>query len=140
MKSSRKSSPTSERAPRRCPGAARWRNGARARATLIVTDLEGEKVLGPRFIRLLEEIRAHGSMRRASLELGLGYRHAVAWVRRAESTLGRQLVDRHAGGAAGGGAGLTPDGVELVRQYRSISRELGRIAERAEQLILGENP
>src|SRR5690242_2669254 len=115
MSSSPKSSGTSEHAsarrPRRrraCPGSAVWRHRARARAVLIVT-VDGEKVLGPRFIRLLEEIRTQGSVRRAAFSLGIGYRHAIDWIRRAEALVERPLVIRRAGGVAGGGSGLTPD-------------------------------
>ena len=144
MSSSSKSSGTTERAPthtqtrrrRVCPGAAVWRHQARARAVLIVA-VNGEKVLGPRFIRLLEEIRTQGSVRRAALSLGIGYRHAIDWIRRAEALVERPLVIRRAGGVAGGGSGLTPEGVMLVRKYRRISRALGKIAAHAEEEILG---
>ena len=119
-----------------CPGSAVWRRHARARAVLIVA-VNGEKVLGPRFIRLLEEIRTQGSVRRAAFSLGIGYRHAIDWIRRAEALVERPLVIRRAGGVAGGGSGLTPEGVMLVRKYRRISRALGKIAARAEQEILG---
>src|SRR5919108_5949778 len=128
MSSSRSSSRASELVPplnagrrraRRCPGSAVWRNRARARAVLIV-DVGGEKVLGPRFVRLLEEIRAQGSVRRAALSLGVGYRHAIDWIRRAETLLDRPLVIRRAGGVAGGGSGLTPDGMTLIPTYRRV--------------------
>jgi molybdate transport system regulatory protein len=112
-----------------------WRDHIHARATLIVT-LDGEKVLGPRFVRLLEEIDRAGSMRRAALALGLGYRHAIAWIHRAESVLERPLVVRRIGGVAGGGSGLTHEGALLVRNYHRVSRALGRVVERAERDIL----
>lgn len=139
MSSSPSSSHPSERR-RRCPGSASWASGLRARAVLMVTGPDGEKVLGPRFVRLLEEVRDRGSIRRAALALGLGYRHALDWIRRAEATLGRPLVVRHAGGAAGGGAGLTDDGIALVRNYRRVSAQLARIAAHAEAAILGAQP
>lgn len=157
MSSWRKSSPSTSRtshqasgvrrgsgdapaAPRRsgrrsCKGAVQWRDRLRARAVFIV-DLDGEKVLGPRFIRLLEEIGREGSVRQAALRLGLGYRHAIAWIRRAESVLDRSLVMRQAGGVAGGGSGLTHDAVLLIHSYHRVSRALGKVVERAERDIL----
>jgi molybdate transport system regulatory protein len=121
-------------------GACLWsvttRDDLRARAVLVVVQ-RGEKVIGPRFIRLLEEIRARGSVRQAALELGVGYRHAIAWIRRAEQALDRPLVVRRAGGVAGGGSGVTPEGLALIRTYGRISRAIGKIVERAGREILG---
>lgn len=110
-----------------------------ARAALIV-DHEGGKVVGPRFVRLLEEIDAQGSVSRATTTLRLGYRHAIRWIRHAESVLGRSLVVRRSGGAAGGGSGLTVDGVALVRAYRRVSHAIDELVCRAETEILGERP
>jgi molybdate transport repressor ModE-like protein len=112
-----------------------WRDRIRALAVLII-DRDGEKVLGPRFIRLLEEIDRQGSVRQAALTLGLGYRHAIAWIRRAESVLDRSLVVRQAGGAAGGGSGLTADGELLIHRYHRVSRAIGKVVARAEHDIL----
>lgn len=135
MNSTSRSSRTSERGSRRCPGTAEWRGGLRARAVLIVS-YEGEKVLGPRFIRLLEEIRHRGSVRAAAASLGIGYRHAIAWIQRGETVLQRPLVERHAGGSSGGGAGLTPEAVRLIQAYRRAGRALGRVVARAEAEML----
>lgn len=148
MSSSRSSSPSTDarrrggagdeaRRPRGggCRGAVPWRDRLRARAVLIV-DLDGEKVLGPRFVHLLEEIDRQGSVRQAALRLGLGYRHAIDWIRRAESVLDRALVIRRAGGVAGGGSGLTRDGMLLIHNYHRVSRALGKVVERAERHIL----
>lgn len=111
----------------------------RARAALIV-DHDGGKVLGPRFVRLLEEVDAQGSVSRATATVGLGYRHAIRWIRHAESVLGHRLVVRRAGGVAGGGSGLTADGVALVRAYRRVSHAIDEVVCRAEAEILGEQP
>lgn len=118
-----------------CPGTARWSARLRARAVLIL-EAEGEKVLGPRFVRLLEEIEARGSVHRAARRLGLGYRHAIAWIRRAETVLRRPLVERHAGGVAGGGSHLTLGALLLVRSYRRVGRALDRVVARAKTEIL----
>jgi molybdate transport system regulatory protein len=109
----------------------------RTRAALVV-DADGAKIIAPRFIRLLEEIRVQGSVRQAAKALGLGHRHAIAWIQRAEATLARPLVVRRTGGSAGGGSGLTLDGVRLVQSYRRLSRALERIVIRAEREIFGE--
>jgi len=118
---------------------ARWSAGLRARAVLIL-EAEGEKVLGPRFVRLLEEIESRGSVLRAARRLSIGYRHAIAWIQRAEAVLRRPLVERQAGGATGGGSRLTGEGLALVRSYRRVGRALDRIVARARTEILGARP
>jgi molybdate transport repressor ModE-like protein len=141
MKSSRSSSPSSRRVrhPARvappCPNRTPWGDRLRARASLVVEQDGGppNRVLGPRFVLLLEGIQARGSVRGAAREIGLGYRHAVAWIQCSEAALDRPLVVRRAGGVAGGGAGLTLDGIAVVRAYRRISRSLDRIVARAER-------
>lgn len=117
-----------------CPGSAAWRHGMRARAALIVDHSDG-KVLGPRFLRLLEEIDARGSLSGAAIAVGVGYRHAIEWIRRAERLLARPLVTRRVGGVHGGGSGLTREGLALVRSYRRVSRAIDRIVQRAEREI-----
>jgi len=118
-----------------CRNSIRWRGGARARAVLIVVR-DGEKIIGPRFIEMLEEIDARGSIRAAAASLGIGYRHALAWIRRAEILVGQALVERHAGGPAGGGARLTGKAHRVTRAYRRVNSSIYRLIERAEREIL----
>ncbi|MGH7646664.1 MAG: winged helix-turn-helix domain-containing protein [Gemmatimonadaceae bacterium] len=120
---------------RPCRNSIRWRGGARARAVLIVLR-DGDKIIGPRFIQLLDGIEARGSIRAAASELGLGYRHALAWITRAESLVGQPLVNRHAGGAAGGGAVLTDKARRVSAAYRRVNSSIYRLVERAEREIL----
>ena len=135
MKSTSSSSPTSERGSRGCRSGIRWRGGVRAHAVLIVLR-DGEKVIGPRFIGLLDEIQACGSIRAAASGLGIGYRHALDWITRAESLIGQPLVERHAGGASGGGARLTRRAIRMSRAYRRINSSITHLVERAEREIL----
>ena len=135
MKSTSSSSQISEPGARLCRNAVRWRGGARARAVLIVVH-GGDKVIGPRFIQLLEEIHARGSIRAAASSLGIGYRHALAWITRAESLVGQALVERHAGGSTGGGASLTERALRVARAYRRVNASIHRLVERAEREIL----
>jgi molybdate transport system regulatory protein len=135
MKSTFSSSPPSERGVRPCRNSIRWRGGARARAVLIVVR-DGDKIIGPRFIQMLEEIDARGSIRAAAAALGIGYRHALAWIRRAELLVGQALVERHAGGSAGGGASLTDKARRVARAYRRVNSSIYHLVERAEREIL----
>ncbi len=135
MKSTSSSSPTSDGAVRPCRNSIRWRGGARARAVLIVLR-DGDKIIGPRFIQLLDGIEVRGSIRAAAHELGIGYRHALDWITRAEALVGEALVERRVGGAAGGGAVLTDKARRVSRAYRRVNSSIYRLVERAEREIL----
>lgn len=126
--------PTAEEVGGSC--AVEWGERVTARACLFVA-LDGEKVIGPRFIRLLREITAQGSVRGAARRLNVGHRHAIAWVQQAESLLRRPLVQRHAGGAHGGGATLTSGGETLVQAYLTVEADIKRRLTAARAEILG---
>lgn len=114
-----------------CAGALEWRRDLHVRASLVISH-DGVKTVGPRFIRLLREIESRGSIRQASLSLGIGYRHAIEWIQRAERVLDRPVVRRRAGGGPGGGASLTREGKRLVVVYDRVGRDIVRRLARAE--------
>lgn len=68
-------------------------------------------------MRLLRAIDTTGSIRSAAARVGWSYRHALAYIDNAESTLGRVLVDRKRGGNERGGANLTDEGRDFVARY-----------------------
>lgn len=113
-----------------------WSERITARACLFVA-LDGEKIIGPRFVRLLRVIAQEGSVRGAARHLNVGHRHAIAWIQRAETLLSRALVQRRAGGAGGGGATLTPAGETLVQAYLAIEADIKRRLAAARTEILG---
>jgi molybdate transport system regulatory protein len=82
----------------------------------------GGPPLGPGKIDLLEQIAAHGSLVQAASELGMSYRRAWALVQELARMFGRPVVETTVGGAAGGGARLTPFAHRLVASYRSVER------------------
>ncbi|MFO7171350.1 MAG: LysR family transcriptional regulator [Bacillota bacterium] len=83
----------------------------------------GGEVDGDALCRLLEAVAQEGSLSGACRRLGMAYRSAWALLRRAEAELGVALVERQAGGPAGGGARLTPLGEELLAGYRRLQAE-----------------
>lgn len=115
-----------------CFGSLDWRGGLRVRAVLIVGS-DDEKIIGPRFIRLLGAVNTLGSIRQAAASLGIGYRHAIAWIGQAEAVLGQRLVERRAGGTAGGGATNTTEATALIAAYERTAREIRRVLVRAER-------
>ena len=80
--------------------------------------------IGPGKIALLEAIEASGSISAAAKQLGMSYRRAWLLVDEANRSLVHPAVRAAAGGKRGGGAQLTPTGIELCRRYRAIERQV----------------
>ena len=80
-------------------------------------DDAGNRVFGPGPAELLRRIREHGSLRAASISMGMAYTKALALVRNAETALGSPLTTRVVGGAGGGGSTPTPEADLLLASY-----------------------
>lgn len=82
--------------------------------------LDGDHSLGPGKIQLLECVREHGSISAAARAMEMAYRHAWEMIDDLNQGFGRAVVETASGGAAGGGARLTPFGEEVVRRFRAM--------------------
>ena len=106
-------------------------------------DLDGDHLLGPGKVRLLEAIEAHGSISAAGRALGMSDRRAWLLVDELTGLFREPVVATQHGGTRGGGAGLTDFGRELIRVYREMEREAaGALAgplHRLEQALADEN-
>ncbi|MDJ0789603.1 MAG: LysR family transcriptional regulator [Myxococcota bacterium] len=104
----------------------------RARSRLRVTLYLGEAghKLGPGKVRLLEAIEREGSIAAAARSMGMAYRHAWEMVDELNHSFDTPVARVRAGGSAGGGAGLTEFGAELVARFRRIEAEAQRGAGR----------
>jgi molybdate transport system regulatory protein len=76
--------------------------------------------IGPGKVDLLEAIADTGSITAAAKALGMSYRRAWLLVDMMNRCFETPVVVAGAGGAKGGGATVTPLGVEVVRRYRRI--------------------
>jgi molybdate transport system regulatory protein len=95
----------------------------RVKAWLVAGD---EFLMGPRYVRLLEEIDRHGSIREACSRIGLSYRTCLNRIRRMERVLRAPVIHTTRGGPTGGGSELTPEARDIVRLYREWRGELER--------------
>ena len=75
---------------------------------------------GPGKADLLETIRATGSIAAAGRSLGMSYSRAWQLVGAMNREFRSPLVPREKGGAARGGASLTPLGAEVLNRYRAL--------------------
>ena len=83
-------------------------------------DLASGGHFGSRKIALLEAIQAQGSISEAARAVGMTYRSAWQWVEEINGALHEPAVTAKAGGRKGGGAVLTPIGIQIVDRYRAM--------------------
>lgn len=77
-------------------------------------------VLGPGRADLLDFIAQTGSIAAAGRRMGMSYKRAWSLVESLNSSFHQPLVETAKGGAAHGGARLTPLGQELLAAYRAL--------------------
>ena len=79
-----------------------------------------EVAMGPGKADLLEAIAEAGSISGAARSMGMSYRRAWLLVDVMNRSFQKPLVHSAAGGAQGGGAQLTEDGVAALAHFRSM--------------------
>ncbi len=87
----------------------------------VYLDEQGPK-LGRGKIRLLEAVRAHGSISAGARAMGMAYRHAWVLIDELNRTFAEPVVLSTMGGRRGGGAQLTVWGEELVERFAEMDR------------------
>ncbi len=92
---------------------------------------EDRRFMGPGAYQLLTLTSELGSLRQASMQMGMSYSKAHAIVKRAERALGGPLLKSRTGGANGGGAELTPLGRKVLAAYDVMRQSVNEVAEQA---------
>jgi len=86
-------------------------------------ETENGYVFGEGVLKILSKIQELGTLRDATKELGMSYRHAWGIIKKSEQRLGKPLLATHKGGKyGGGGADLTTDARLLMDKYLQIKR------------------
>ncbi len=78
--------------------------------------------IGPGKADLLEQIIETGSISAAARAMGMSYRRAWLLVDTMNRCFRSPLVETATGGKRGGGARVTPLGLEVLRRYREMER------------------
>jgi molybdate transport system regulatory protein len=92
--------------------------------------------IGPGKADVLQAIADTGSIAEAGRRLGMSYQRVWSLVRAMNGDFVEALVLTQRGGAAGGGAGLTPVGNQVLSIYRAIERDAERaVARRLPRLL-----
>ena len=100
---------------------------------------DADTMLGPGKADLLEGIQDTGSISAAGRRMGMSYKRAWYLVDTLNRYFSTPLVVSTVGGKAGGGASLTPLGVEVLARYRHMQaateRAIAADVERLSELI-----
>jgi molybdate transport system regulatory protein len=79
--------------------------------------VDGVRMFGPGTHELLRHVEQTGSLHQAAKLMGMSYTKAWTLLRKTEEHLGWPLVERHVGGATGGGTSLTKMGRDLLQRF-----------------------
>lgn len=88
----------------------------------------GERAIGPGKADLLALIVETGSISAAAKRMRMSYSRAWQLVDVMNKAFRKPLVTTATGGARGGGAEVTPAGLEALRRYRQLQAELANAA------------
>jgi len=87
---------------------------------LRVRIVHDQGVIGPGKVALLQAIHDTGSISGAARTLDMAFRRAWFLIETMNRMFHEPLVRTSVGGREGGGAGLTPLGLELVARYHAL--------------------
>jgi molybdate transport system regulatory protein len=105
-------------------------------STRIRLKLGQEIAIGPGKADVLESIEQTGSLAETGRQLGMSYQRVWSLVGVMNRSFMEPLVLTQRGGAAGGGAVLTPTGRRVLALYRRIEKDAQRaVAVRLPQLV-----
>ncbi|MFH0976274.1 MAG: LysR family transcriptional regulator [Spirochaetota bacterium] len=79
---------------------------------------------------LLKNIESMGSLSQAAAAIKMSYRGAWGLIKTCEERLGFTLIERQVGGSSGGYSRLTSDGMEFIRWYESLNKEVSDAVEK----------
>lgn len=90
----------------------------------VWAERDGQPLLGPGRLELLEAIDRWRSISAAARQIGMSYRHAWLLVQSINEAAGKALVESAVGGKQGGGARLTECGKQAIGVFRELQTEL----------------
>lgn len=104
---------------------------------------DAETMLGPGKADLLQGIQETGSIAAAGRRMGMSYKRAWTLVDTLNHYFREPLVISSAGGKSGGGASLTPLGIEVLARYRHMQvateKAIAEDVERLSELIAAKD-
>ena len=93
--------------------------------------LGGSFLMGPNYLRFLRAVDETGTIGRAGKAVGWSYRTCLNRIRRMERILGGKVLETERGGAAGGGARLSPEARRLLEIFDRWQQEVAEFSRRS---------
>lgn len=91
-------------------------------------ETENGYVFGEGIFKILSKIQELGTLRGATEELDMSYRHAWGIIKKSEQRIGKPLLATHKGGKLGGGGSeLTAEAKLLISNYLEAKNTLQKI-------------
>jgi molybdate transport system regulatory protein len=97
----------------------------------------GTAAVGRDRIRLLQAVAREGSISAGARAVGLSYKAAWDALDAMANLFGAPLLLKRSGGAAGGGAALTPAGLRVIEAFGHLEAELARMVRALEPDLAG---
>jgi molybdate transport system regulatory protein len=98
-----------------------------ARLSISVVFDSGARIGSGKF-RLLQSIHESGSISGAARDMGMSYKRAWVLLDSINQAFTEPVVQTSPGGVGGGGARLTPFGLEVLARYRKITERAAALA------------
>jgi molybdate transport system regulatory protein len=89
-------------------------------------EYKGKPLLGEGGAEILKNVQEHGSLSRASRDLGMSYRYVWGYMKNMEKILGGRVLETFKGGRTGGGAKLTELGASILGEYERLDHCLNK--------------
>lgn len=96
--------------------------------TAVALRRDGRLLLARDRMRLLEAVAAQGAIAPAAREVGVSYKTAWEAIDALNNLSARPVVTTQAGGRAGGGAAVTPEGRRLIAAFQALEARLEGVA------------
>lgn len=83
-------------------------------------ETDDDRFMGIGRLELLTQIQEQGSISKAAQQMGMSYKRAWDLVSSMNAQAARPLVLTQAGGKRGGGAEVTPEGQQMIQEFRAL--------------------
>lgn len=95
----------------------------------VIVQLDGENLLGPGRVRLMEKVDSTGSIAKAAREMEISYRKALRLVNCINEQFDEDVILTWKGGTAFGGAKLSESGKALISKYKRLIKKVDALLE-----------
>jgi len=101
-------------------------------------EIDGQSFLGDGRYRLLSAIQRSGSINAAARDLRMSYRKVWSQLQAMEEVAPFPLMKRRVGGKDGGATLLTPEILQMMKQFEEMSNKVNAEADRCFSECIGE--